>query len=188
MQLQPSGPKLCRKANTQSECSSQPRHKLTWMYKMARCCARSDQGLVWGGSQETEKRGQRCNWANKVCSHTRRAWLQKGKVKVPRAVQQAASWGVCSTPLPGEIPRGMWGLGGGLQGITADWYHPGRRSTEGGGGPGSALGPRNWESAVCLPPPPYFCISPGLLFPFYTFGVMKNVPKLNCGDGDGNTT
>lgn len=126
------------------------------------------QGLVWGGSWETEKRAERYQWAKQEVSallHTRRAWLPRKESESTWAVQQSCLV-VCSLPLPGEIPRACGGWGGGLRGslLIGTILGGGYRGEEALGlAPGSP-GTGNLPS-VCLPP--HFCISPGLLFLLY---------------------
>ena len=139
------------------------------------------QGLVWGGSWETEKRAERYQSAKQEVSallHTRRAWLPGKESESTRA--DPAELPRCPQP-PSTSgnwwdSRGVWGLGRGIARIAAYRYHPGRRVQRGGGPGVSPRVPRNWGSAACLPPyqPLYFPRTP---LPSILFGVMKMYPN-----------
>lgn len=102
---------------------------------------------------------------------------RKGKWKYSGRSCGAASVSAASLYLRKQVRfPGMSGLGRGIARIAAYRYHPGRRVQRGGGPGVSPRVPRNWESAVCLPPYPplYFPRTP---LPSILFGVMKMYPN-----------
>lgn len=111
--------------------------------------------------------------------------FQERKVKVLGPFSRAASWSAASLYLVRFL--GHVGAGEGDcedHCLLVPFWEAG---TEGRRPWGQPLGPQ--ELGIC----PLFASLPTSVFPqdsssFYTFWSNENVPKLNCGDGDGNTT
>lgn len=129
------------------------------------------QGLVWGGSWETEKRAERYQSAKQEVSallHTRRAWLPGKESESTRA--DPAELPRC--PQPPSTSGNRWdsracrGWGGGLRGLLliGTILGGGYRGEEAQGSAPGSPGTGNLPS-VCLPTHLY--ISPGLLFLLY---------------------